>query len=40
MKRKYDLIYRSLVERIEREEWGIGELLPSENELKDHYRTS
>ncbi|BAM48323.1 MAG: trehalose operon repressor [Amphibacillus sp.] len=40
MKRKYDLIYQSLVERIEREEWEVGELLPSENELKDAYQTS
>ena len=40
MKRKYDVIYRALVERIEREEWGIGDLLPSENELKDDYQTS
>lgn len=40
MKRKYDLIYQGLVERIEHEEWGVGQLLPSENELKDQYQTS
>ncbi|WP_440897761.1 trehalose operon repressor [Amphibacillus sp. Q70] len=40
MKRKYDLIYQELVEKIEHEEWEAGQLLPSENELKDQYQTS
>ncbi|MBU5593723.1 trehalose operon repressor [Amphibacillus sp. MSJ-3] len=40
MKRKYDLIYQELVERIEHDEWEVGQLLPSENELKDQYQTS
>ncbi|MGJ9459437.1 trehalose operon repressor [Oceanobacillus sp. CF4.6] len=40
MQKKYLTIYEDLVKKIQANVWPVSTMLPSENELTDHYRTS